>query len=76
VGLNNTGTPAATLYSASTSTGGASLLPIDVTASQKGRGIDLTGIMLARGASTVQNYTFRVATMSGSYRVAVKWGER
>lgn len=75
VGLNTTGTPTATVYRSSTSTGGA----VADKYGQFGEGTfeyDLSYVMLPRGASSAQNFTFRVGSMTGTLRMTLVWGER
>jgi hypothetical protein len=75
LGLNNSGTAAATFYRASNANAGTALVPVTVKAGVQAV-VDMTYTVFSRGVDTAQNHNWRVSAITGNARVSVIWGEK
>ena len=75
VSLTGGATPAATLYGGSGTTGGAALTSLTLGAGQQ-IPLDMTFTAFSRNNDNVQNHTWRVSSITGTFEVGVIWGER
>ena len=74
VALNGGSAPTATLYSGSNTTGGTALTPLTLSAGQQ-LPLDMSFTAFARNSDTVQNHTWRVSSITGTFEVGAIWGE-
>lgn len=74
--LNGTsGTPVATFYTGSNTTGGSTVPPVNVKAGISSP-IDMSFTAFRRGVSAVQNFTWRVPTTTATVTFGIVWGEK
>lgn len=72
---STTGTPVATFYTGSNTTGGATVPPVNVKANISSP-LDMSFTAFRRNITAVQNFTWRVPTTTATVTFGIVWGEK